>query len=499
MEWIRFGVFFLGIILFIGIAEKVRIQFHWSPEVTRKMVHISTGILIFFSPYLFNSNKPLIWMAIIFMTVNFIGVKSGKLKGMHGTNRKTYGTVFYPLTFLVLILTCWKNHKAVLILSMLILAISDAAAAIVGENLKTVHEYYLGRDKKTLEGTGIMFLTSFLIILFLLPLVDTLDGKEISFSTAMWIGIITACMVTTMEALSSRGSDNLTAPLCGAFVISHMVNSSVAASIQLTIGIGLGLLTGILSIVFHFLSISGSVGTFLLATLIYGIGGWRWTIPIFTFFILSSLLSKIGKSVKKDFKLIFEKSSKRDIGQVLANGFMAGITVLGNHYFPNPIWFVLFLAAIAAVNSDTWATELGIFSKIDPLSIKNFKTVTPGTSGGITPLGTFSGFVGAFIIGLCGWLVTPHTLPLDPFSSLFWIVVVSGFLACMADSLLGATIQAQYQCPVCFKNTERQVHCKQQKTKLISGFRWINNDMVNLVSSAGSIGFVLIFSYLRIF
>lgn len=82
-DWIHFLFFLTGIILFIGIAEKTRSALGWPPKVTRKLVHILTGVLIFFTPYWFVSNRPLIWLAVIFIAVNFTGIKSGKLKGMH--------------------------------------------------------------------------------------------------------------------------------------------------------------------------------------------------------------------------------------------------------------------------------------------------------------------------------------------------------------------------------------------------------------------------------
>jgi len=487
IDWIRFGCFFLGIVLFIGIAEKTRKALKWSPEVTRKLVHISTGILIFFTPYFFTSQKPLIWMAIIFIIVNFIGIRSGALKSMHGTDRRTYGTVFYPLTFLILVITCWNNHQAVMVLSMLILGISDAAAAIVGENLKSPHHYFLGRDKKSLEGTIVMFLTTFFIILFLLPTVDILDGKSVSLLTAVWVGAITACIATALEALSTGGSDNLTAPLGGALIIGLMLNQPVVSNLQLTVGLILGLLIGIIALLLHFLTLSGSVGAFILATLIYGIGGWLWTVPILTFFIISSLLSKIGKPHKERFNVIFEKSNTRDIGQVLANGSIAGLTLLGNLFFPNPAWYILFLGALSAVNADTWATELGIFSKKYPVSIRDFKKVPHGTSGGITLLGSLSGFLGASVIALSGWLMAPSHFHLTPKSMIFWLIVLAGFLASFIDSLLGATIQAQYRCPVCQKTTEKPVHCSQEKTRLVSGFYWLNNDWVNLFCSVSGL------------
>lgn len=489
-DWIRFIYFFLGIVLFIAIAEKTRHAVGWSPEINRKMVHILTGILIFFSPFFFVSNRPLIWMAIIFITVNYLGVRSGKLKGMHETPRKSYGTVYYPLTFLFLVITCWPNHRSILMLSILILALSDAAAAIVGENLKSAHEYYLGKDKKSLEGSTVMFLNSLLLVLILLPLIGHLDGYSVSWTTAIWIGLMTALVATALEALSSGGSDNISAPLGAAFVLSFMLNHPTQANIQFTVGLGLASVIALFSYRANFLTASGSVGTFLLATLIFSVGGWTWTVPILTFFLISSLLSKIGKNHKAQFALMFQKASRRDIGQVLANGAVAGFTILLYNYFSNPIWYVVYLGSLAAVNSDTWGTEIGIFSKNQPRSVKNFKRVPHGTSGGMTPLGTAGSLLGSFVIALSGWLVAPAHFHFSIDRIPFWIVVGSGFLASLIDSLLGATLQAQYRCTLCSKMTERQSHCPGEKTQLVSGHHWFSNDLVNAICSLGGALFV---------
>ena len=491
-DWLRFFFFLLGIILFIAIAEKTRAALDWSPEVNRKLVHILTGILVFFTPFFFTSSSPLIWMAVIFIVVNYFGVRTGKLKGMHSTERQSYGTVFYPLTFLFLVITCWKNHKSILMLSMLILAISDAAAAIVGENLKKPHEYSLGNDKKSLEGSTTMFLFSFLIVFILLPMIGHIDGHTISWMTAGWIGLVTAVIATALEALSSSGSDNLSAPLGAAFVLNFMLTHSVRSNLSFTIGLGLALLIAVLSYRAGFLTANGSIGTFLLAALIFGTGGWTWTIPILTFFILSSMLSKIGKTQKARFGLMFEKSSRRDIGQVMANGAVAGIVMLLYHYFPNPIWYAIYLGALAAVNADTWATEIGVFSKIEPRSIKDFHNVPHGTSGGITPLGTVSALLGSLVIALSGWLVAPSDFHFVIFQLTFWIIVGSGFLASLVDSMIGATIQAQYHCPVCNKITEKQIHCGGEKTDIFAGYKWLNNDWINAFCSFSGVLFVWI-------
>ena len=478
-DWLRFVYFLAGILFFIFLAERARNAGHWSAEVNRKLVHVLTGILVFFTPFFFTSNRPLVWMAILFVFVNWIGIKTGKLKGMHDTGRASYGTVFYPMTFLILTLTAWSQHKVILMLSMLILAVSDAAAAIVGENQKSPHEFALGKDKKSVEGSSVMLVSTFLLVAILLPVIDRIDGLDIGWAAASWIAVVTAVVATALEALSSGGSDNLSAPLGAAFVLHAMLEGTPDADVRFTIGLGLALLMALVSYRARFLTAAGSVATFLLAALIFGTGGWPWAAPILAFFILSSLLSKLGKKHKKQFNMIFEKSSQRDTGQVLANGGIAGAIVLGNHFFPAPLWYGLYLSALAAVTADTWATEIGVFSRIPPRSIITFKAVPPGTSGGITPLGTLFAFLGALVIALTGWLVAPAELRGSGASHPFWFIVLAGLLASLIDSVLGATVQGQYRCPACEKITEKRKHCDDRTTELVSGYRWLSNDWVN--------------------
>jgi uncharacterized protein (TIGR00297 family) len=491
-DWIRFLFFLAGIILFITAAEKTRTRLGWSPEVNRKLVHVGTGVLIVFSPLFFASAKPLLWMAVLFMFVNFIGVETGLLKGMHDTRRKSFGTVFYPMTFFILVAACWSGHKAVLVLSMMILAFSDAAAAAVGELMKRPHEYRLGADKKSLEGSAAMFAASLVLVWLFLPPLARRDGIEVAWLTAGWIAFIAALISTALEAVSSSGSDNLTAPLGAAFILFFMLRRDSAANLQLTLGLALALATAAVSFKLKFLNPSGAVATFVLATVIFGVGGWTWAVPILLFFVSSSLLSKIGRRRKKRFDLVFEKSSTRDIGQVTANGGVAGILVILHGLFPNPLWFELYLGALAAVNADTWATELGTFSKSKPLLISNLKRAPHGTSGAVSPLGFAAAFLGSIVIAIAGILSMPSGFTSGLSGRIFGFVTAAGFMAAAADSVLGATIQAQYRCPVCNKITEKRLHCGGVPTVLASGRRWISNDSVNWTCSAVGAGMVWI-------
>jgi uncharacterized membrane protein len=63
------------------------------------------------------------------------------------------------------------------------------------------------------------------------------------------------------------------------------------------------------------------------------------------------------------------------------------------------------------------------------------------------------------------------------------IAVLGGVAGSLFDSLLGATVQAIYFCPTCQKETEQKLHTCGTPTTIKRGWRWLNNDWVNFISS----------------
>ena len=486
MDWIYSGLFFFALFIVILIAEGLRKLLKWSSNTTRKIVHITTGVFVASTPLLLNSKIPIIIISAIFTIINFFAIRLGFFPGMHATSRRSYGTVFYPLALVILLIFFWGENQLILVISMLVLAFADPLAALTGEKLTHLKQYQLARDKKTLAGSVVMFLTTVIIVFWGLKFgIYYFAGNwEITTLQVVWMALVVGIIATVCEALSAYGSDNLSIPLGTAFILHFMLTrlNTPAASenIQLTLGLVLAALVAATTYYFRFLNSSGAVGTFLLGTVVFGIGGWKFSLPILAFFILSSLLSKVGKTRKKKLAQTFQKSSQRDIGQVLANGGLAGVLVLIWNYYPRDLLFYLYLGALSAVTADTWATEIGFFAKKLPRLILNWKPVPQGTSGGITFLGTSAAVLGSSTIAYAGWVSNSNYLMT---LNIGISIISAGLLACMFDSLLGATIQAQYQCPHCQKITEKKSHCNNIQTRQISGLSWIDNDLVNFLAS----------------
>ena len=250
---------------------------------------------------------------------------------------------------------------------------------------------------------------------------------------------------------------------------------------QILLGLLLGVLIGTLAYRAGALSASGAWAAALTGGLIFGLGGLPWAVLLLTFFVSSSALSRAFTSRKAALGDKFSKSSRRDHGQVLANGGLGALLAVTSALLPEALWpWVAFAGAMAAVIADTWATELGVLSPIPPRLITSGKTVERGTSGGVTLVGYLAALGGAALVGLGAILFSPGV----PAIPMMGAVLLAGLAGSTFDSFLGATAQAIYYCPACKKETERHpLHRCGTETVQVRGWRWLNNDLVNFACS----------------
>ena len=224
------------------------------------------------------------------------------------------------------------------------------------------------------------------------------------------------------------------------------------------------------------LSRSGAIAAVGVGTAIYALGGAAWCVPLLAFFISSSLLSWWRRRQKAHLEQMYEKSGCRDAGQVLANGGIGALVCMAHALQPQPLWWFAYVGIIAAVNADTWATEIGGTSRKPPRSILSGKVVPAGTSGGVTARGLMAAAAGALWIGIVA-------APFGAYPVAIAAAFGGGLIGAASDSLLGATVQRMNVCVRCGREIEAPVHCG-ERARPIRGVKGFNNDAVNALSSA---------------
>ena len=252
---------------------------------------------------------------------------------------------------------------------------------------------------------------------------------------------------------------------------------------QLLLGFLLAIAIAFLAYKARSLNQSGAIAAAVTGTIIFGVGGLSWAILLLTFFISSSALSRAFKKRKQGLDEKFSKGHERDAGQVLANGGLATLFAALGFFFPHQPWtWIGFAASLAAVNADTWATELGVLNPHPPRLITDLrKTVEKGTSGGVSLVGTLASLTGSGLIALLASILTGNWFLLP-------LVTIAGLAGSLFDSLLGATVQAMYYCPTDKKETEKHpLHSCGTPTVHIRGWKWMTNDWVNFLCGAAGV------------
>lgn len=187
------------------------------------------------------------------------------------------------------------------------------------------------------------------------------------------------------------------------------------------------------------LDISGTMLAALFAITIFylGLGMWWFFIAILIEFLV---LSSLATHAKEDSKAALKGYEKvRSWKNVVANGLVPVLvvvvyfmlkSVLGVSLIHVEIIIYAFVASVAAITADKFASEFGVLGAQEPVDLITGKKVKRGTSGGVTWFGTFMGFAASFLIGF-------SVFALGASAVVFVVVVLAGMFGNLVDSILG--------------------------------------------------------------
>jgi uncharacterized protein (TIGR00297 family) len=481
-DWIALGLSFLYPLVLLAVAEGARRRLRWPPEFTRKLVHVGAGMWVFGAVALFDH-----WWAALIATTAFIGVnwlsaRRSLLPAMDAARSEGLGTVWFMVAFTLLLGWFGSAGRPYLaVAAMMALTWGDAAASLVGRRWGR-RRYTVGGQTRSLEGSlalaGCTLLAVTPVLLWLAPAYDL----PRALAVAALVGIIAALL----EPAAPRGQDNLSVPV-GAGVALWLLDSGRVTPAALAAGLLLSAAIGLAAYAAGSLTAGGVLGAILTGASAFAFGGLAWGLLLIAFFVSSSALSRVAarNRRKREAALAFAKGGRRDLGQALANGGVAALLAVGAAAAPAP-WqaalYAAFAGSLAAVNADTWATELGVLSARPPRLISTGRVAPPGTSGAVSAVGLLAAAAGALFIGLCAWALAgrwPGRLPHAPGVALVIAAAAGGMVGALLDSLLGATMQRVYWCPRCGRETESPVHRCGTPARPLRGRAWADNEVVN--------------------
>lgn len=169
--------------------------------------------------------------------------------------------------------------------------------------------------------------------------------------------------------------------------------------------------------------IANAVG---LAAITYGPNPMVDFFTVVAFFIIGQIASNYPK----------KKHGQRTASNVLGNSLPALVALILIIFYPKHqvLLEFAFFGAISAALADTLSSEVGYYSKSNPVLITSLKKVEKGTDGGITKLGEFAALIGGIVIAtIYFWVYNNLWLGL--------ILVFAGILGSNVDSIFGAVFE----------------------------------------------------------
>ncbi|OQY23226.1 MAG: hypothetical protein B6I34_04895 [Anaerolineaceae bacterium 4572_32.1] len=211
-DWLALAASYIFVFGAIGIAEGMRKWRGYSIDFTRKFIHIAVGmwsvgtVLLFEQPY----------MAVIapasFIIINYISYRQETFKAMETGEKGNLGTVYFPLSFSIIILLFWR-WPHVLVASLMPMTWGDAMAAVLGARYGRF-TYTLWGSTRSLEGSVSMFLFAFLAVFLALWLFPPLP-----LGLSLLYALIVAALAAAIEAITPWHLDNLSVPFVSALTL----------------------------------------------------------------------------------------------------------------------------------------------------------------------------------------------------------------------------------------------------------------------------------------
>ena len=414
--WLRLG----GVVCVMG-ALLVGVRLYQQkakpdPEVARKVFHLCSGLMALSLPWVFHELWSVLFLGAVFATA-FMGfrmipaLRTGPGQVLYGVERESFGEFFF-LVSVCLVFALANENRVLYVVSLLILILSDSAAALIGLRYGKVF-YWSTTGEKSAEGSLAFFLTAFLCVH--IPLLVWTDiGRVESLVTAVLIGLL----VMLSEAISWRGLDNLFIPIFSYILLRFFLDKGVPELL-----LDLAVLVGLVILVYLWrrrttLSDDALFGVPLFSYLVWSLSGWRWLIPPLILFVTYTAIST--KTELDPIRIFNLRVLLAVASAALFWLFLYGVMQLPEFFYPYATALAANLSIIAIVRRKYVAPEMSLKTLFLRDGWKGVLILLPSflVIDGLTPLllvHLLVGVVTIFVASLFFSAFQPHleTYPAD--------------------------------------------------------------------------------------
>jgi uncharacterized protein (TIGR00297 family) len=411
-------------------------------ELGRKILHL---LAILICAYVIAHTEARELLGVVFLGAAVLLFYITQQNILLPSDRKSYGIALFPVAFGVLLLS--PLSKPAVLLGVLTLGLSDAAAGLIGTKWGLKKIRFLAEYK-----SWIGFLAFYVTTVFI----------AIAFIGMQPVVLLLALIPALTELFSYRGSDNLAVPIVTAAWFAGVRNYTIDLPF---VGILCALFVfGAFVLQKKWLTEAGAAAAALLAVVIMTLCGSWYLLPLLVFFAVGSLASKLHSKPKEQ--------SGRDAYQVFSNGLVPTLCLCVYAATGDQVYAIAYFAAVCIHLTDTISSDIGTYFGQKTYDILTFKPTSVGMSGGVSVAGTLSGVAAAFCFSAFIWFVFNLTY------TQAWHIALLGVAGMTLDSLMGSRFQAKY----IWQGTE--IETNQHGAQLTKGWSWLHNDLVNLLSNA---------------
>lgn len=209
------------------------------PEVQRKCAHTGLGLACLSFPWIFHSVWELaalcaLCLGGLLLIRSVPRLRNGLGAGLFAVERKSGGDVYFAVAVLLLFALS-GGRLELYVLPLLILTLSDSAAALAGTRYGS-HVFRVSSGFKSWEGSAAFFVITVVVTALTLRLLTPLDPFRVAC-----IALLLGLPSTLVEAVFWHGLDNLFVPVCVFLLLNAFLEQS-AAHLALSLAILIGIL-----------------------------------------------------------------------------------------------------------------------------------------------------------------------------------------------------------------------------------------------------------------